>query len=85
MMQNPFSPQPDPNSYANLKERIFQQVRATGINDRIFAIVKNAYEEALAKENIILSRPERKRLLAQVLKQVLEDMLKKLDGPSGIE
>ena len=78
-MQNPFAPQSDPNSYLNLKERILQQVRSAGVNDRIFKVVQNAYEEALAQENIILSRPERKRLLAQVLKQVLEEMLKKLD------
>jgi uncharacterized membrane protein YheB (UPF0754 family) len=79
MMQNPFAPQPESNSYINLKERILQQVRSARVNDRIFKVVQNAYEEALAQENIILSRPERKRLLAQVLKQVLADMLKKLD------
>jgi hypothetical protein len=38
-----------------------------------------AYEEALIRENVVLSRPERKRLLAQILKLVLEDMIKKLD------
>lgn len=81
-MQNYFASQPDPGPYTNLKERIFQQVKAAGINDRIFESVKKAYEEALARENVILSRPERKRLLSQVLKQVLEDMLNRLDGSS---
>lgn len=78
-MQNPFDPQPDSNSYHNLKERILQNVQAAGINDQIFLIVQKAYEGALEQEKIILSRPERKRLFSQVLKLVLEDMSKKLD------
>lgn len=82
-MQNPFAQQPESGSYVDLKERIFQQIQAAGINDRVFESVQKAYEEALARENVILSRPERKRLLSQVLKQVLEDMLKKLEGHSG--
>jgi hypothetical protein len=45
--------------------------------------VKRAYEDALAKENIILSRPERKRLFAQILKLVLGDMIKKLEDRSN--
>ncbi len=71
-MQNPFAPQSDSGSYINLKERMFQKVQAAGINDQIFGIVKRAYEQALAQENVILSRPERKRLFAQVLKLVLD-------------
>ena len=78
-MQNPFEPQPESNSYHNLKVRMVQKVKAAGIDDQIFLIVKNAYEEALEQEKIILSRPERKRLFSQVLKLVLDDMSKKLD------
>ena len=81
-MQNPYAPGPDSGSYTNLKERVFQEVQATGVNDHIFEIVKRAYEQALANENIMLSRPERKRLLSQILKLVLEDMVKKLDSRS---
>jgi hypothetical protein len=81
-MENFFALQPDSGSYTNLKEKVFQKVKAAGINDRIFESVKKAYEEALVKENIILSRPERKRLLSQVLKLVLKDMLGKLEGRS---
>ena len=80
-MQNPFGPQQVPGSYFNLKERMFQTVQSAKVNDHIFEIVQMAYEEALAKENVILSLPERKRLLAQILKLVLEDMIKKLDRP----
>jgi hypothetical protein len=82
-MQSYFASQPDSGSYTNLKDKVFQKVQTAGINDRIFEIVKKVYEEALAKENIVLSRPERKRLLAQILKLVLDDMLKKLDDRSS--
>lgn len=39
-----------------------------------------AYEKALDEENVLLSRPERKRLLSQIVKMVMEDLLKKVDG-----
>ena len=82
-MQNPYAPQPNSGSYVNLKERVFQNVQAAKVNDHIFEIMKRAYEDALAKENIILSRPERKRLFAQILKLVLGDMIKKLEERSN--
>ena len=58
---------------------MFQKVQSAKVNDHIFEIIQMAYEEALIRENVVLSRPERKRLLAQILKLVLEDMIKKLD------
>jgi hypothetical protein len=70
-MQTPSAPQPDSNSYHNLKTRIIQKVQAAGINDQVFLIVQKAYEEALEQENVVLSRPERNRLFSQVLKLVL--------------
>ena len=77
-MQNPFAPQSDSNSYHNLKTRMVQKVQAARVNDQTFEILEKAFEGALKKENIVLSRPERERLLSQVSKLVLEDMLKKL-------
>ena len=81
-MENPFALQPDSGSYTNIKERVSHKIQATGINDRIFEIVQKAYEEVLAQEKVILSRPERMRLFSQVLKQVLDDMSRKLDSRS---
>ena len=86
MMQNPFGPQPDPGlySYVNLKKRLYQNVQAAGVKDEIFRAVQNAFEAALDKEKLPLSRPERKRLLAQVMKDVLNDMITKLEsGPKS--
>jgi hypothetical protein len=88
MMKNPFGPQEDPGlySYVNLQKRVLQNVQAAKINDQIFNVVQRAFEEALQKENLPLARPERKRLLAQIIRQVLSDMLAKLeDSPSSTD
>jgi hypothetical protein len=81
-MLNPFAPQSDPGSYIDLRKRMFQHVQYSMVSDKIFEVVRNAYEQALIRENIILSRAERNRMLSQIMKMVLEDMLKKLDGSS---
>jgi hypothetical protein len=85
-MLNPFGPQQDPGlySYVNLQKRMLKNVQATRVNDQIFQTVQKAFEDALRQENIVLSNPERKRMLSQVLKSVLEDMLKKLDNSTRI-
>ncbi len=83
-MKNPFGPDPESyHSYVNLKKRMFQRVQSAKVYDQIFQIVQKAYEGALNTENIILSRAERKRMFAQILRLVLEDMLKKLDERSS--
>jgi hypothetical protein len=84
MMENPFGSQSDPGLYShvNLKKRLYKNVQAAGVKDEIFRAVQKAFEAALDKEKLPLSRPERKRLLAQVMKDVLNDMLAKLEsGP----
>ena len=81
-MKNPFGDQQVPGSYHNLKERMYKKVSAN-VNEQIFEIMMKAYENALYEENVALSRPERKRLFSQILKLVLEDMLKKLNGGSS--
>jgi hypothetical protein len=79
-MKNPFGSEQDPGSYVDLKKRMLQRVQSFKVNDRIFEVVQVAYENALKAENIVLSSPERKRMLSQILKSVLEDMIKKLDN-----
>ena len=83
-MKNPFGPDPDSfSSYVNLKQRMLQLVKGKRVYDQIFQVVQTAYEEALKTENIVLSRPEQKRMLAQIFRLMLEDMLKKLDERTG--
>lgn len=81
-MLNPFGSQQVPGSYANLRKRMFQHVRDMKVDDQIFEVIKNAYEQALIRENVVLSRPERIRMLSQIMKMILEDMAKKLDKSS---
>ena len=81
-MLNPFGSQQVPGSYVNLQKRMLQRIQSAKIDDQIFEVVKQAYEVALNEEGILLSRPERKRLLSQLLKLVLENMTRKLDDRS---
>ena len=83
-MKNPFGdqqiPEP-PGSYHNLKERMYKKVSAN-VNYQIINILQNTYENALAEENIVLSRPERNRLFFQIVKMVMEEILKPFDDSS---
>lgn len=81
-MLNPFGSQQIPGSYVNLRKRMFQHVQDQKVNDQIFEVVKQAYERALMQENVVLSRPERNRMLSQIMKMVLEEMTRKLDEGS---
>jgi hypothetical protein len=57
---------------------MYKKVSAN-VNERIREIMVKAYENALDEENVVLSRPERNRLLSQITKMVMEDVLKRLD------
>jgi hypothetical protein len=81
-MRNPFDPQPDSGSYVNLQKRMLKRVQSEKVNEYIIEVVSKAYENALTNENIVLSRPERNRLLKQIIKLILEDMIQKLDDGS---
>ena len=70
---------PQSGSYLDLKKRITQRMQSAKINDEIFKTAGNIFEQALNSENVVLSRSERNRLLSQILKSVLTDMLTKLD------
>jgi hypothetical protein len=80
-MKNPFGPEQIPGSYRNLKERMYKKVSAN-VNEQIREIMVKAYEKALNEENVVLSRPERNRLLSKIVKMVMEDVLGNLDGSS---
>jgi len=80
-MKNPFGDQQVPGSYQNLQERMYKKV-SSNVNEQISGIMMKAYENALYKENIVLTRPERNRLFSQIVKMIMEDMLKKIGGSS---
>ena len=77
-MKNPFGDQPVPGSYQNIKERMYKRVSGA-IHDQIVGILQSSYERALEEENVVLSRPERKRLFGQIVKMLMEDLLKKIE------
>ena len=81
-MLNPFGSEQNPSlfSYTNLQKRMLQNIQAAKVSDQIFLVVQNAFENALQKENVVLSLPERKRLFSQILKSVLQDMVNRLDN-----
>lgn len=77
-----FSP-PDPFYYfpwEDLRIRMARSVRSASADDQIFETVRTIFDKALVSENILLSAPERDRLLRSVMKDLLAEMLTKLDG-----
>ncbi len=65
-------------SYHELRGRVLRRLHAAKINDHVFEVVEAAFSGALGEENVVLSRVEKRRLLADVLKSVLEEMDAKL-------
>ena len=66
--------------FKRLKDSICTQLKEEMIEDQIFGVVQHAFSEILRNENIVLSRVERRRLLREVLKNTLDDMLLDLSG-----
>ena len=77
-MQSSFGSQPDAGSYVNLRKRLFQSVQSANLNQQIIEVIKKALEA----ENIVLSRPERKRLFSEIVNLVSEDLTRKLGDAS---
>jgi hypothetical protein len=73
---NPFT---SGSYYIDLRGHILQRLRSANINDQVFVVVRMAFAKALEVDNIVLSRPEKECLLADVLKSVLEEMNEKLE------
>ena len=79
-MKNPFGPEPESfHSYVNLKKRMLALVQTGKVYDQIFQVVQKAYDDALKTENVLLSSAEKKHMFFQILRAMLEDMIKKLD------
>ena len=85
-MLNPFNPEEnlDPSGFLaalRLEKRLLKNIDAAMVDDQIFQVIQNAFDEALKKEQlIVMPESAKKHLLARVMKQVLGSMLKKLDS-----
>jgi hypothetical protein len=77
-MFNPPNSIPDFGPYQDLQKRMIQRLLAEKVDDQILRIMQTKYEEELAQRQVVLSRPERKRLFQRVWKAILTDILAKL-------
>ncbi len=77
-MLNPAEPF-NSGSYGELRERVLKQMRSAHIDDHIFELIQAACNSALSDQGLVLSAAEQRRLLADVMKSVLDDMQRRLD------
>jgi hypothetical protein len=64
--------------FKRLKDRIRLRLKQEMVEEQMLGVLNNAYAEVLRTENIVLTRKERERLLREVLKDTLDDMLRDL-------
>ncbi len=67
-----------PNPSLELKTALIRRMQADHFDDKVFTVVKQAYADAIRAEGIVFSRAERDRLLRELMKDLLGEMLKKL-------
>ena len=73
-----------PNSYSNsdsyfdLLKRITQLVQKKKVEEQILQIVQQVFEKELNSANVVLTRPEKTRLLQQVTRTVLTEAIAKI-------
>ena len=67
-------------SFDDLLRRTIQHAKQSKVDEKIVELMRHFFEKELAKENRAFSRPERIRLLQQVTKAIMEDVIEKLDN-----
>ncbi|MDX1437359.1 MAG: hypothetical protein R3335_11140 [Anaerolineales bacterium] len=78
-MNNPPDHGQGSGPYVDLLNRITRHVQQRNIDRQILEVVGAALKDELGKEDIILTQSERARLLRQVTRAVLEEMLADFD------
>ena len=61
-------------SYADVQKRILTHLRAAKLSEQMLRVFRGAYREALAVDNLVLSRIEKQRLGTDVLESVLTEL-----------
>ena len=77
-MFNPPNSYPNPSSYFDLLKRITQLVQEKKVDQQILQIVQQVFEKELNGANVVLTRPEKTRLLQQVTRTVLTEAIAKI-------
>ena len=67
------------DEYQELTARVLANLRKNQVNDQMFAEFEKQFNSTLDHHHIILSRPEKTRMMKSLLKSVLEDMLSRLE------
>ena len=69
---------PNSGSYLDLLKRITQLVQKKKVEEQILQIVQQVFEKELNSANVVLTRPEKTRLLQQVTRTVLTEAIAKI-------
>ena len=70
------TPNPNPGSYFDLRATLRKKMLQDGVlKEKIQTALTNAYEQALNDSQVVLSRPERKRLFDQLLEDILTEII----------
>jgi len=67
-------------SYDDFLKLMTRRAQQNEVDNQILEILQQFFEKELGKEHMVLSRPERVRLLQQVTKAILTDVLGKIDS-----
>ncbi len=70
---------PAGSSYEELLIQIRKQIRDQNLNEQILTLLRDALEEALKAQNVVLSRPEIERLSQMITKEVLSKVIEQVN------
>ena len=67
-------------SYFDIKNRLVGRFKSSKVDEKIFALLQSAFDEAIKSENIVLVSQEKERLKMQITTEFLDDLSKLLRG-----
>ncbi len=79
---NPMHPTAFGSSYDRLLAQLRARLLEQGIDAQILTLLRNAAGNALEAQNLVLSRPERERILQAVMKDILDRVVGQMDQGS---
>jgi hypothetical protein len=67
------------SSYEEILARVRKYVRDQKTSESIMTLLQDAPENALKVQGVVLSRSEKEHLSQKVMKEVLDELMKKID------
>ena len=80
-MFNSSNPIPNFGSFEDLLKRMSRSMQDSGVDDWILEQPRVRFESELARENPVLSRPERVRLFQELTKAVMNRVIAQIGDP----